>query len=155
MTSITLTAQGHNGQLELSGAVLRIQRKGLIALMTQGRKGEKEIGIAQITSIQFEQADNFMNGFVQFTYPGARRHREGLFQGSKDENTVVFRVSQQSGIALLMDELQKRMASARLKASQFAAVDRFDKLEKLAALREKGVVSDEEFQTLKKQIFEP
>ncbi|MEO7953620.1 MAG: DUF4429 domain-containing protein [Polaromonas sp.] len=151
MTAITLTAQGHNGQLELSDSVLRIRRKGLIALMTQGLKGEKEIVIAQITSIQFEKADNFMNGYIQFSYPGARRHREGTFQGSKDENTVVFRVSQQADIEMLMDELHRRMATARLKASQFSALD---ELEKLANLRDRGIVSEEEFQKKKKQLLE-
>ena len=151
MTAITLTAQGHNGQLELSDSVLRIRRKGLIALMTQGLKGEMEIVIGQITSIQFEKADNFMNGYIQFTYPDARKPKEGTFQGSKDENTVVFRVSQQADIEMLLDELQRRMAAARLKASQFSALD---ELEKLANLRDRGIVSEEEFQMKKKQLLE-
>ena len=150
MTAITLTAPGHNGQLELSDSVLRIRRKGLIALMTQGRKGEKEIVIAQITSIKFERADNFMNGFIQFTYPDARKPKEGEFQGSKDENTVVFRVSQQADIEMLMDELHKRIAAEKLKASKFSALD---ELEKLANLRDRGVVSEEEFQMKKKQLL--
>ncbi|MGV8805100.1 MAG: DUF4429 domain-containing protein [Polaromonas sp.] len=150
MTAKTLTAQGHNGQLELSDSVLRIRRKGLIALMTQGLKGEKEIVIAQITSIQFEKADNFMNGYIQFTYPDARKPKGGEFQGSKDENTVVFRVSQQPEIEMLMDELQRRIAAARLKAAQFSALDA---LEKLASLRDRGIVSEEEFQKTKKRLL--
>lgn len=151
MTTIILNAKGHNGQLELTDSVLRIRRKGILALMTQGLKGEKEIVIAEISSIQFEQADNFINGYVQFTYPGARKPREGEFQGAKDANTVVFRVSQQPDIEALVEELQRRMAAAKLKSSQLSPLE---ELEKLANLRDRGIVSEEEFEKKKQQLLE-
>ena len=43
------------------------------------------------------------------------------------------------------------MAAARLKESQFSALD---ELEKLANLRDRGIVSEEEFQKKKKQLLE-
>lgn len=150
MRAQTIEVDGHNGQLELTDTVLRIKRKGVLAFMTQGLKGDKEILVSQISSIQFKKADFFTNGYIQFAFIGGREAKGGLFQGTQDENTVMFRASQQADFEKLRDELQRRIASVAAVPMPPSALD---ELEKLASLRDKGIVSDEEFQQKKKQLL--
>lgn len=145
-----MEAQGHNGQLELTDSILRIKRKGVLAFMTQGFKGDKEILISQISSIQFKKANVFTNGYIQFAFVGGQEAKGGLFQGTQDENTVMFRASQQAAFERLRDELQRRIAAAASRSTQSSSLD---ELEKLASLRDRGVVSEEESQQKKKQIL--
>lgn len=150
MSTTIVEAQGHNGQLELTDTVLRIKRKGILAFMTQSLKGDKEILISQISSIQFKKANAFTNGYIQFAFLGGREAKGGLLQGTQDENTVLFRVSQQGAVEALRDELQRRISAATSKPSQSSSLD---DLEKLATLRDKGIVSEEEFQQKKKKLL--
>ena len=150
MSVTIMEAQGHNGQLELTDSILRIKRKEVLAFMTQGLKGDKEILISQISSIQFKKANAFTNGYIQFAFVGGQEAKRGLFQGTQDENTVMFRASQQAAFERLRDELQRRIAAAASRPTQSSSLDG---LEKLASLRDRGVVSEEEFQQKKKQIL--
>jgi hypothetical protein len=150
MPVTTMEAQGHNGQLELTDSVLRIKRKGVLAFMTQGLKGDKEILISQISSIQFKKANVFTNGYMQVAFVGGQEAKGGLFQGTQDENTVMFRASQQAAFEALRDELQRRIAAA---ASGPTHSSSLDELGKLASLRDKGIVSEDEFQKKKKQLL--
>ena len=44
---------GVNGQLQIDGNKIVIKRKGILAKMSQGLKGDKEILIKHLSSIQF------------------------------------------------------------------------------------------------------
>lgn len=147
---IVLKANGHNGQLELTDSVLRIKRKGALALLTQGLKGDKEILISQLTSIQLKKASIIVNGYIQFSFNGSQEAKGGAFQGASDENTVMFRSGQQDEFLVLRDELQKRMNARQTPSPQPSDLDQ---LEKLAALRDKGIITDDEFQQKKKHIL--
>jgi hypothetical protein len=83
MSVTIMEARGHNGQVELTDSILRIKRRGVLAFMTQGLKGDKEILISQISSIQFKKANVFTNGYIQFPLSAARRRREGCFREHK------------------------------------------------------------------------
>jgi len=150
MSDIIMEAKGHNGQIELTESVVRIKRKGMLAFLTEGLKGDKEILISQISSIQFKKANNFVNGYIQFAFVGWHEAKGGIFQGTQDENTVMFRVSQQPAFDAFRDELTKRISGKKSGANQPLGLDQ---LEKLASLRDQGIVSEEEFQNKKKQIL--
>ncbi len=146
-----MEANGHNGQLELTESVLRIKRKGILAFMTQGLKGDKEILIAQISSIQFKKANAFINGYIQFAFVGGQEAKGGILQGTQDENSVMFRVSQQPAFEALRDELQRRISASKTLGSKQSSA--MDELEKLAALRDKGIVTEDEFQKKKRELL--
>lgn len=150
MSDIIMQVKGHNGQIEMTESVIRIRRKGVLAVLTQGLKGDKEILISQISSIQFKKA-GVLNGYIQFAFVGGQEAKGGIFQGTQDENTVVFTNNQQPAFQAFRDELQKRITGAKTPSSaQFSA---YDELEKLASLRDRGIVSEEEFQQKKKKIL--
>lgn len=62
----------------------------------------------------------------------------------------MFRSGQQDEFLVLRDELQKRMNARQTPSPQPSDLDQ---LEKLAALRDKGIITDDEFQQKKKQIL--
>lgn len=150
MTEFKLIARGHNGQVELTDTVLRIKREGVLAFLSQGFKGEKEILISHISSVQFKKCGALTNGYIQLAFVGGLEAKRGIFQGTMDENTVLFRQNQQADFEVLREELSKRMNAANKEAG---ASSPMEEIERLATLREKGIVSEEEFQLKKTQLL--
>ena len=58
-----------------------------MSLLTQGLKGDKEILISQISSIQFKKPGT-TNGYIQFAFLGGLEAKRGVFQASGDENSI-------------------------------------------------------------------
>lgn len=145
-----MSAKGVNGQIELLQNKIRIKREGLVALMGHGLKGNKEILVSQISSIQFRAPGMMTNGYIQFAFVGGREAKGGIMEATKDENTVMFRTSQLEAFQQLKAAIEERMAAG---SSQSPAFSSLDELEKLASLRDKGIVSEEEFQMKKRQLL--
>ena len=94
MATILHTAKGVNGEIDLLEDRITIRRKGVLSFMTQGVKGDKDILLSQITAIQFKRA-GLTSGYIQFSFTGGQEAKGGIFQGTKDENTVMFRKGKQ------------------------------------------------------------
>jgi Short C-terminal domain/Domain of unknown function (DUF4429) len=145
---------GVNGQLELKGNKIIIKRKGMLAKMSQGLKGDKEILIKQISSIQFKKSGTFTNGYIQFTFSGGKEDQGGLFDATKDENTVMFNKKQQlefQKLKLAIEEKIEELSTSP--SSQTPSIDTADQIKKLADLRDSGILTEEEFDAKKKQLL--
>ncbi len=147
----TITADGVNGQVEIIGDKLKISRKGVLAFLSQGMKGDKEILISQISSVQFKKAGRLTNGYIQFAFVGGQESKGGLFDSTRDENSVMFNNKQQPVFEELKDHLDAVRNSITRGAP--AQLSELDELEKLASLRDRGILNDEEFEAKKKQIL--
>ena len=55
--------------------------------MNQGIKGEKTIPLKSITSIQLKKP-GMTNGYIQFGILGGIESKSGVFNATKDENSV-------------------------------------------------------------------
>jgi len=89
---------GKAGQITLKPKRVIIKRKGFMAVAgAHGIKGDKEIPIKNITAIQFKPAGGLANGFIQFSILGGLEARGGIFDATKDENTVFFTKAQEKG----------------------------------------------------------
>ena len=143
-----MTAEGTNGIVSLFPDRVRIRRKGIGSFLTQGLKGEKDIQLSNISSVQFKDAGLLTAGYIQFAFMGGSESKGGLFSAVSDENSVMFRKPQQSAFDALREAVQERI-SKRESAGTGAA----DELEKLANLRDRGILTDEEFDAKKKQIL--
>jgi hypothetical protein len=147
-------AKGHNGQVTVSGDWLTIERKGL------GRvghsKGDRRIPIANIQAVQMRPAGALANGFIKFTIPGSPELRGGLKDATSDENAVVFTKKHQAEFDTLRSVIEEYI-SARLNPGHAPAateaVDHADQISKLAALRDQGILSGEEFDAKKAEIL--
>ena len=142
--------QGHGGSIELNNTSITIKRKGVLSFMTQGLKGDKEIPISLLTAVQFKAAGTFTNGYIQFSFQGGSEAKGGVFQAASDENTVLFTKAQQPEFDTLRAKLQSRIGRPADKSGQGSYLD---DLERLAALRSNGILTEEEFQAKKKQIL--
>lgn len=137
---------GINGQIKLTETGVIITRKGILGFMTQGLKGEKRIPFSSISSVQFKDAGLVTSGYIQFAVLGGVEARGGLFDATKDENSVMFKRGPQAvGFQQLRDIVEKRVASARNPVVNQAPASLADELQKLAALKEQGILTEEEF----------
>lgn len=133
---------------------IRIVRRGGLAILAHGLKGDKEIFINQISSIQFRKAGALTNGYIQFAFIGGSEAKGGMLQATTDENTVFFNQKNEDDFSAIKYMIEDRI-------HQLKKMDRIDykkglsldDLEKLAELKEKGIITEEEFQIKKRQIL--
>ena len=145
-----MSVKGVNGQIELLPNKVRIKRKGAMGFLTQGLKGDKEILISQISSIQFKKATGFTNGYIQFAFIGGQEAKGGLFQATQDENTVMFNTFHKEEFQELKEAIEQKLEELHKPESSSSHLN---DLEKLAELRDKGIITEEEFNAKKKQIL--
>lgn len=101
--------KGCNGTIEVLDNKIIIKRKGITAFISQGLKGDKEIYIKKITSIQIKNANWITNGYIQFGFSGGKESKGGILDAAKDENTVMFKSSQQNDFLKLKTLIEKNM----------------------------------------------
>ena len=152
MDDVIRSAKGVNGQLELLDGRIRIVRKGVLSFLTQGLKGDKEIAISSITSIQWRKAGLLTNGYIQFGFFGGSEAKRGIFQATEDENSIMFNQGRQAEFEAIRNELQ-RVINARPSAGATSPTSAADEIKKLADLREQGILSSDEFEAKKKQLL--
>ncbi|MCL1464090.1 SHOCT domain-containing protein [Argonema galeatum] len=152
---VIIVAKGVNGQLELLEDKIRIKRQGFLAFMNHGFKGDKEILIEHISAIQFKIAGPIMSGYIQFSFFGSQESKGGIFDASKDENTVMFIRQEQEQFENIKEQIEKKRLGKKTPSIAVPLVNSsyIDELEKLASLREKGIITEEEFQVKKRQIL--
>lgn len=139
------TFQGLGATVQLTKDGVSITRSGVASFLTQGIKGEKRIAFASITAIQLKDAGKHMSGYIQFSILGGNESRGGMWDATTDENTVMFTKDQAASFRALRDIVEERMALARRPQAAATGTSIADELSKLAELRDRGVLSHEEF----------
>ena len=152
--AILKEAKGVNGQLYLYSNKVVISRKGIRAFATQGLRGDKEIYIKNISSIQLKKPSALTNGFIQFSFLGGTEHKGGFLgvsQGvTRDESTILFTKKQQKDFEEIKDMIEDKISEPQKGKDSGSGIE---DLEKLAELKEKGIITEEEFAQKKKQIL--
>ena len=147
---------GANGQIEVLEHRVRILRKGLLSLMSQGLKGDKDILISSINSVQFKKPSAFTRGYIQFGFAGAREGKGGILDATKDENTVMFDKKNEADFYKVKTMVEQKVIAYRqpvpTQIVQAASSDA-DEIEKLASLLERGLITREEFEEKKRRIL--
>ena len=154
--------KGANGSVSVFEDRVVIKREGITAKMTQGFfSGDKELMIKDISAIQFREGTNLANGFIKFVIPGEVSHSGGLSDKVKDENAVMIRkgmfdnkVNEQW--LELKEMVQGMINKEKEQTSQVNVVQETssaDELAKFADLKEKGIISEEEFEAKKKELL--
>jgi len=148
-----LILNGVNGQLELYTDKVIIKRKGALAKMTQGFfKGEKTIYLKQITGIQIKWAGTFINGYIQFTVPGGIENKKGIMDATKDENTVVFAKKNNELVNNIKEKIEE-IQQQTLKGQLIKQLSPADEIIKYKELFDVGAITENEFNTKKKQLL--
>ena len=74
-----------------------------------------------------------------------------MWKATTDENTIMFRKSRQADFEEIKSMIEMKMKEQRSKTVGRSGT--IDDLEKLAQLKDKGIISEEEFKAKKKQIL--
>src|SRR5437879_3558982 len=82
-------AKGIGGQVQIDGDWISINRKGLAAKATHGLAGEKRVPIANVTAVRLKEP-GLTNGYITFSVLGNVDHGRGVYDATRDENTVMF-----------------------------------------------------------------
>jgi hypothetical protein len=114
-------------------------------------ESSKDILLSQITAVKFQEPSGFMGtGHLKFSFVGGTEDKHGFFFSAPDENDVTFSGGQAKQFVAIKKAIDERIAALRT-APKTASP--YDELERLASLRDKGIVTEEEFQQKKKQIL--
>lgn len=143
-------ACGNDGELELYDDKIIIRRKGKFSFVQHGLTGDREVLINQITSIQLKHTGEFFRGYIQFSFAGAGRRRRS---GPIDENTIGFWKDQEPDFLEIKEMIEAKMLKHQGLENTSEKNCDLNELEKLAELKEKGIITEEEFQAKKKQIL--
>ncbi|MDR6691458.1 hypothetical protein J2X55_002381 [Microbacterium sp. 1154] len=150
----TITANGVNGQISFDGNVVRITRAGFFGRVGHGR-GEKTLNVRSIGAVQIKPASALVNGFIQFSVSGESSKQSIGFgrsqDAAQDENAVIFAKKSTADFEAVRDAVLAALAGGSTPAP---AVDHAEQLTKLAALRDAGVITTEEFDAKKAEILE-
>jgi len=109
--AIELHANGFGARMVLAGAFLRIERSGINSFLMHGIKGDKEILVSRVTSLQFKPANFFSQGYLQVAFAGGADAKRGMLEAVQDENTVLFSKAQQPAFEALRDALRQRITA--------------------------------------------
>lgn len=164
MSPILMDARGIDGHLVLLENGIRIKRSDPMVFLTQGIKGDKEIPFSQIASIQIRKAGTFANGYIRFSLIEGVATERQINDTSREENTVTFKAAQQSAFEGIKTAIEAKAAAARTAVPRTTAphllhgaapqtFSYIDELEKLASLKDRGIISEEEFAAKKRQIL--
>ena len=143
--------EGRSGTLVITDTGIIMKRSG--GLLSGHTSAEKNIPYKNITAVQFKRA-GFTVGFIQFTLKGAGEAKGGVFEAVTDENTVTFANEEKTReFEKAKNLIEERILRANNASSMSQTSNDFEQLEKLAALRDKGIVTEAEFEAKKKQIL--
>lgn len=143
--------EGRSGTLVITDTGIIIKRNG--GLFSGYPSGQKNIPYSSITAIQFKRADITV-GFIQFTLQGGIEAKAGVFEAVTDENTITFGTEARTQeFEKAKQIIEKKMIESKSPQSAVNTNNDLEQLEKLASLKDKGIISQEEFEAKKKQIL--
>jgi len=154
-----LSASGYNGQVTIDGEFLVISRKGMMAKMYQGLKGDKRIPMASITSVQLREP-KLTDGFIQFGMMGSIDSGGGIMAARNDENSVSFYKKDLADFLAIRDYVESKIVERSKPqvitvqgVASTPAPSKLDQLKQLGELKAAGVLTDEEFESEKAKIM--
>jgi len=111
----------------------------------------KDILLSQITAVKFQEPSGLGGfGHLKFSFVGGTEDKHGFFFSAPDENEVDFPRGKANQFLAIKKAIDKRVTALRA-APKTASP--YDELERLASLRDKKIITEEEFQQKKKQIL--
>lgn len=142
--------RGYNGTLVLDKRGVTIKRGAKGFILGGGMlRGDKTIPYRSITAVQLKMA-GLTAGYIQLSLQGGQEAKGGLFQSTKDENSVHFYQGKNKQF-----QEAKAIIEERIEASLGGtpATSNLDELKKLAELKEAGVITEDEFEKKKKELL--
>lgn len=113
MATVLREAIGLDGRIALMEDRIRIGRKGFVPYLVD--KGDKEIPLADISSMEFRNA-GMTNGYIHFTLSNELKPKGSLLERARDDNTVWFKLLQQKSFEAVRQAVQERLSTSKVQA---------------------------------------
>lgn len=143
--------KGYNGTLVITPTGVIIKR-GIRGVLLGGGflRGDKTIPYKSIVAVQLKKA-GLTAGYIQLTLQGGSEAKGGLMQSTKDENSIHFYSPGNSKFEEAKRLIEDQISSV---AGSVPVSSGLDEIEKLASLKEKGLITQEEFDAKKKKLLD-
>jgi hypothetical protein len=145
--------KGYNGTVEFDGQSITINRTGL-GRLTIG-KGKIRIPVSSVTAVKWKPAGPVINGYIHFSMLGStdRRSRFGrqTTDVSHDENSVIFLRRQMAEFENLRAAVEAAIQRGVQPHGAAASVP--EQIAQLAALRDRGILTEAEFAAKKASLL--
>lgn len=146
-----MEVKGYNGTVTFDGQSITITRTGL-GRMTVG-KGQIRIPVGSVTAVKWKPAGPVVNGYIHFSMLGNtdRRSRFGrqTTDVNRDENSVIFHRRQMREF----ENLRAAIEAAMQRGAQPQAASVPEQIAQLAALRDRGILTEAEFAAKKTNLL--
>lgn len=150
-----LTARGANGTVTFDGNTVSLEKRSALG----AKQGTKTYTLRSIGAVQYFKATALLNGYVQFSVMGEVSKKNRTVYGgapssdmAKDENAVIFRKSQLAEFEALVEAI--RLAQNAEEAPAVTpATDPAQQIASLAALRDQGILTEDEFAAKKAELL--
>lgn len=146
--------EGLGKTLDVFSDELTITPTGLLGMMDSIQSGGITIPISSITAIQFKDGGAMRHGYLQFGILGGGRIGGGIDEAVNDPNAITFPSSMNSEAREVKAFIENAMAQSRVQ-SHSGGLNVSDEVSRLADLRSKGILTDEEFTRAKAKLLSP
>jgi hypothetical protein len=145
-----ITVSTNSATIRITPEYVQIAKRGIGALWQGGPwHGARQIALDQITAIEWRDAGLIKEGYLQIVYSG-NVPRDPYH----DESAVIFKKRNQGKLEEVKVELERRVKEARAAARGApVAQSGADEIGRLAELRDRGILTEDEFQAKKQQIL--
>lgn len=141
------TLKGIGELLEVYEDKVTISPVGIMGMIRKGLQGSRTIPFFSIWGIEFKKA-GLTRGYIQFSLPGNLELKKGRGFQSADDNTFMF-TGQNEQAAEIAGYLEKRIQEAhKPKGSAADHGSISDEIEKLAGLKARGSITNDQFNNL-------
>ena len=137
-------------EIEVNGDSITITAKGFMNMMNKGLSGSKTIKIKNIVSVQIKKP-GLTSGYIQFGMAGDSKSSQGVFAATQDENSVLFLKPDYEDMLELKEYIENYQEPTVVQQSSNTSVA--DELIKLSDLLTNGIISQDEFDTLKLKLL--
>lgn len=144
--------EGLGKTLTVSETDITIMPTGFLGIMDSINSGGITIPISSITAIQHKDGGSMRHGFMHFGMLSGGRMAANIDQAVDDPNTITFPASMNAQAREIKTFIEAAMAQTRVQSSSSGA-SVADEVSRLADLRSKGVLTEEEFTKAKNKIL--
>lgn len=150
---IIFTIIGIQDEIRVYKDKIELTPKGVYGFLNKGLKGTKTIPFISISGIQHKKAGKLTSGYLQFTLAGGNESKGGLLAATKDENTFLYTYLIEEQVQEIKDFIEKNILGDTTpnESTEYSIVH---EIEKLADLRKKGILSEDEFKAAKSKLLE-
>lgn len=119
----------------------------------RAQTGAKEFYYSDMTSIQYKEATIWVNGFIQFEYPGSHSGQNNFM--SENSFIIMKGKSDIEQCRKAYEYIKERIAfyKKQKNAPVTAALSPADELKKFKELLDAGIITQAEFDTKKRQLL--